>query len=180
MRQHPLWGRLWHSEYRLERDDPFALKITVIADLAGDFDNDGDTDADDIDILCDNMGGDVGTYDVDEDGDVDEGDLTFLIENLAEWDNGVDTGVGTLQGDFNLDGIVNATDLAIMKGTFGTSGVDYADGNANCDDLVNATDLAILKGAFGFVAPTGGGVPEPMTIGLLAMGGLALLRRKRS
>ena len=170
--------------YEVGDTDPWALTINVLGlppvGVPGDFDDDGDVDADDIDILCDNMGGAPDPYDVDEDGDVDEDDLVFLIENLAEWDNGVDTGIGTKQGDFNLDGLVNATDLAIMKGTFGTSGVNYAGGNANCDDLVNATDLAILKGTFGFVALTGGSVPEPMTIGLLAMGGLTLLRRRRS
>ena len=40
----------------------------------------------------------------------------------------------------------------------------------------------------GFIAPTGGsgglatggGVPEPMTIGLLSIGGLAMVRRRRS
>ena len=146
----------------------------------GDFDEDGDVDADDADILCANMGGAPDPYDLDEDGDVDEDDLVELIETLVEWDNGVDTGIGTYRGDFNLDGVVNATDLAIMKGTFGASGVGYAGGNANCDDVVNATDLAILKATFGFVAPTGGGVPEPVTIGLLSLGGLGLLRRRRS
>ena len=164
----------------IDGDDPFALKIRVVpVSGPGDFDGDGDIDADDIDDLCDNMGGDVGTYDVDEDGDVDGDDLVFLIENLVEWDDGVDTGVGTNQGDFNLDGVVNATDLAIMKGAFGAGGVGYADGNANCDDVVNATDLAILKGTFGSDATTGGAVPEPLSIALLSAGGLALLRRRR-
>jgi len=164
------------------------LVVTVLVPdpSPGDFDEDYDVDADDIDILCDNMGSldpkydlDDGTGSGDPDGDVDDDDLVFLIENLAEWDNGVDTGVGTNQGDFNLDGLVNATDLAIMKATFGASGVGYADGNANCDIVVNATDLAILKGTFGFAAPTGGAVPEPVTIGLLSLGSLGLLRGRR-
>ena len=167
----------WFAD-QIDSDDPLAMQFYItLPPTLGDFDGDGDIDADDIDILCDNMGGDVGTYDVDSDGDVDEDDLTYLIENFVELQDGSGR-VGTKQGDFNLDGFVNATDLAIMKGTFGTSGVDYADGNANCDELVNATDLAILKTNFGFVALTGGVVPEPMTISLLAMGALALLRRR--
>jgi len=138
-----------------------------------DFDMDGDVDADDIDTLCANMGSvDLSTYDLDGSGVVDEGDFIFLIETYAEWDNGV----GTYVGDFNLDGVVNATDLQIMKGSFGSSGVGYALGNANCDTFVNATDLQILKSTFGSAAAA---VPEPLTIGLLAVGATALIRRKR-
>ena len=144
----------------------------------GDFDGDGDIDADDVDILCANMGGDLDPYDLNEDGVVDEDDMIFHIETLIEYDtngDGTPDGVGTYQGDFNLDGVVNATDLQIMKGGFGAAG-GYADGNANCDTVVNATDLQILKGNFGLSASA---VPEPLTIGLLSLGGVALLRRRR-
>jgi len=161
--------------------DPFTAAPCTYSPSGGpgDFDGDGHVDADDIDDLCDNIGGgDLATYDLDTDGDIDEDDLTYLIENLVEWDDGVDTGFGTKSGDFNLDGVVNATDLAIMKGTFGSSSIGYAGGNANCDTVVNATDLAILKVNFGFDATTGGGVPEPLTMGLLSIGGVALLRRR--
>ena len=142
----------------------------------GDFDGDNDVDADDIDILCANMGGDVGTYDMDGDLDVDEDDMIFHVENLVELQDGSGR-VGTKRGDFNLDGFVNATDLALMKPNFGLSGKLYADGNANCDTVVNGTDLAILSANIGFAAPTGA-VPEPITLGLLSIGSLALLRRK--
>jgi len=147
--------------------------------VEGDFDGDGDVDADDIDILCANMGGDLDPYDVDGDGDVDEDDMIYHVENLVEYDtdgDGTPEGNGTYVGDFNLDGVVNATDLQVMKGTFGTSGVDYAGGNANCDVVVNATDLQILKDSFGSAA---GAVPEPLTMGLLGLSGLALLRRRK-
>ena len=145
-----------------------------------DFDQDGDADADDIDILCANIGGADPRYDVDGDGDCDSDDLVLLIENLVEWSESVsgEQGVGTACGDFNLDGLVNATDLAIMQGGFGLGSQGYADGNGNGDSLVDATDLAILAANFGYVAPTGP-VPEPVTIGLLSMGGMALLRRRR-
>ena len=145
--------------------------------MPGDFDGDDDVDADDIDILCANMGGDPASYDMDGDNDVDEDDMVYHVENLVELQDGSGR-VGTMRGDFNLDGVVNATDLAIMKPNFGLSGQLYSDGNANCDTVINGTDLAILSGNLGFSAPTGA-VPEPITLGLLSIGGVALLRRRK-
>ena len=146
--------------------------------LDGDFDGDGDVDADDVDDLCANMGGDPGTYDMDGDGDVDEDDMTFHVENYLEYDSNGDSipdGQGTFRGDFNRDGSVNGTDLSIMNGNFG-SATGFAGGNANCDATVNGTDLSILAGVFGSVATSA--VPEPMTITLLSLSGLAILRRR--
>ena len=162
--------------------DAWLLKLdsaTVGVGLTGDFDGDGDVDADDIDDLCANMGGDAGTYDMDSDGDVDEDDMTFHVENHLEYDSdgdGTADGSGTFRGDFNTDGTVNGTDLSIMSGGFGTS-TGFAGGNANCDVTVNGTDLSILSSVFGNVASAA--VPEPLTIGLLGLGGMALLRRRR-
>ena len=180
----PLSGNAYHwvhtnHDNHNDRRAGFRLAAPGEAEgVEGDFDGDGDVDADDIDILCANMGGDLDPYDVDSSGVVDEDDMIFHVENLVEYDtdqDGTADGAGTYRGDFNLDGVVNATDLQIMKGSFGSSGVGYASGNANCDTVVNATDLQILKGAFGSSAS---GVPEPLTVGLLALGGAALLRRR--
>ncbi len=154
------------------------LLTPVETSVPGDFDGDGDVDADDVDILCANMGGDLNPYDVNSDGVVDEDDMIYHIETLVEYDtngDGTADGNGTYRGDFNLDGVVNATDLQIMKGGFGAVG-GYADGNANCDTVVNATDLQILKSTFG---QTASAVPEPLTVGLLGLGGLTLLRRRK-
>jgi len=177
----------WHPSYagggrQYEFDANYgALQLEIIAPPAapGDFNEDGDIDADDVDILCANMGGDLDPYDLNSDGVVDEDDMIFHIENLIEYDtddDGTPDGQGTYVGDFDLNGVVNATDLQLMKGTFGTSGVGYANGNANCDTVVNATDLQILKGTFGSSVA---GVPEPLTMSLLAIGGAALLRRRK-
>ncbi|MHC4562949.1 MAG: DUF7901 domain-containing protein [Planctomycetota bacterium] len=147
-----------------------AMELAFVIDgpLVGDFDGDDDLDADDIDLLCDHVGSPEVEYDLDGDGDVDEDDQLFLIENL----------IGTKRGDFNLDGIINATDLAIMKSNYGQCGVGYAGGNANCTTCVDGTDLAIFKANFGFMAPSGA-VPEPATLGMLAVGAVARVRKRR-
>ena len=154
----------------------FVMAPAVAPDGLGDFDGDGDVDADDIDLLCANIGGDPATYDLDGDGDVDEDDFIVLIETLTEWDNDVTSGVGTFRGDFNPDGVVDLTDLQILKQSFTLSGIGYAAGNANCDSLVDLTDLQIMTQAFGSVAAAA--VPEPAFATLLVLGGVGLLRRR--
>ncbi|KKM23731.1 hypothetical protein LCGC14_1612210, partial [marine sediment metagenome] len=116
--------------------------------VLGDFTGDGFVDADDITELCANLGD--AAYDLDGDGDADEADMIFLIENLVGLTDGVRA--GTKRGDFNLDGLIDGTDLALMKTAFGLPDQNYADGNANCDAFVDGTDLAILKTNFGFIA----------------------------
>ena len=128
----------------------------------------------DPDEFCQHMGDPA--WDLDGDGDCDEDDFIYLIEHLVYLQDGSDR-VGTKRGDFNLDGLVNATDLAIMKPNFGLSGMVYTQGNNNCDAVINGTDLAILAMNFGYMAPPAP-VPEPGCVGLLLIGSLAALRRK--
>ena len=156
----------------------FRVAAVTVGALPGDLDGDGDIDADDVNLLCANMGGDPAIYDMDGDGDVDEDDMIFHVENYLEYDtngDGIIDGSGTFRGDFNTDGAVNGTDLSIMSGGFGTT-TGFAGGNANCDATVNGTDLSILSSVFGNVATAA--VPEPLTMSLLSLGAVALLRKR--
>jgi len=52
--------------------------------------------------------------------------------------------------------------------------LDWGYGNSNGDNIVDDDDLSLLLANW-----TGSGaVPEPMTLGLLTLGGLAVLRRR--
>jgi hypothetical protein len=85
-------------------------------------------------------------------------------------------------GDTNGDGIVNDADLANFEAQFGGApGAESADFDGDGD--VDAHDFATMRGNWGFgtgPAPLpGDATPEPATMSLLALGGLAILRRRR-
>ncbi len=80
-------------------------------------------------------------------------------------------------GDFDLDGDVDAFDLGIWQTGFGvTSGASVTDGDADCDGDVDAFDLGLWQTNFG--AATTSAAPEPATAALLALGAVALGRRR--
>ncbi len=149
------------------------LYFDVAAGLRGDFDGDGDIDADDIDILMANLGGDPGEFDLTDDGVVDQDDIDEWVFNIVP----IGENVGTVYGDFNLDGEVNAGDLALLATNYGLVGTwGWATGDGNGDGNVDAGDLAMLATNYGTVVHP---VPEPVTLSLLAVGGAALLRRRK-
>ena len=79
-----------------------------------------------------------------------------------------------LVGDANLDTVVSADDFASVQAHFGDSGAAGGglEGDANHDGVVSADDYASIQAHFGEH------LPEPATIGLLAMGLIGVLRRR--
>ncbi len=153
----------------------------------GDVDEDGDIDGDDIDMLADYIrtgvrpGLATGECDLSIDGlsegtdaAVDINDLNYLVHFLVE----TSLGNGTEFGDFNLDGVIDATDLTRIATYFGP-GTTWAQGNANrnIDLTIDTTDLTILGTYYGFSSADA--IPEPMTISVLALGAIGVLRRRR-
>jgi hypothetical protein len=107
----------------------------------------------------------------------------------------------TLLGDANLDGTVNGADFSILAANFGQGYTNWDQGDFLYTSAVNGADFTALAHNFGqgdnraavavssadwaavdaFAAANGlsATVPEPASIGLVAIGVLPLLRRRR-
>ena len=144
------------------------------ATQTGDFNNDGVTNASDIDALFAHRGTNDLWYDVSGDGNVSNADVDTLIHTI----------LGTQYGDINLDGKVNISDYNILASDYGSTGAGWAMGDLNGDGVVNFADYQIMEEYFGYgtgesLSMPSVPIPEPATCVLLTSGLLLLGRRSQ-
>ena len=105
--------------------------------------HDGTVDDLDIDYVCANFGdwqdlaaaaGMDLSCDMNADLVVDAEDVRVIVEDVLE----------THFGDVNLDGVVDATDEAIVTANQGMTNAGWGDGDTDCDGDVDADDLAVF------------------------------------
>ncbi len=167
----------------IDANDYRAYMLTFQGLTWGDANGDHAVDGGDLALMGGNwMQGSSGPFpgDCNHDTSVDGGDLAIMGGN---WMNTSGT-MAWEDGDFTGDGNVDGGDLALMGGNWMQTApsLAWADGDFNGDGKVDGGDLALLGGAWMWTLPTpapGQAIPEPATLALLAMGGLAVVRRRR-
>jgi len=82
-----------------------------------------------------------------------------------------------LPGDANRDGSVDDDDLSLLLANWGQD-TDWGHGEFNEVAPVNDDDLSLLLANW-TGSPDSIGIPEPTTVGLLAVGAMVMLRRRR-
>jgi hypothetical protein len=149
----------------------------------GDLNHDGFTNAADIDYLSRRLNQPVTwATDLNADGGIDQGDADTLVHTV----------LGKLDGDANLDGKVDFTDLVALAQHYNTSdgNQSWAAGDFTHDGNIDFADLVKLAQNYNDVPPDPGAlppdvaaalvaVPEPSGSALLILAVCALARRRR-
>ena len=81
-------------------------------------------------------------------------------------------------GDFNEDGVIDIADFGIMAANFGDAG-SISEGDMDFNNTIDLSDFLRFRKLFSEANAGTAAVPEPTTIGLIAMGGLAMLALRR-
>jgi len=131
-----------------------------------------------------------GTFSNDSEFDTVGGTYLPLLTVDKNWSFAYTTGIlsiawGKLPGDTNDDRVVDAVDYIAIKTNLGLTGTGATlekgnvTGAMGVGGTVDWDDLQVLMANFGRTLGEAPATPEPATLGLLAIGALALLKRKR-
>lgn len=115
-----------------------------VTQVPGDLDGDGTVTAADIDSIWGLIQSGDSHADLNHDGSVNQADADFLVRVI----------LNTEYGDANLDGFVDASDLATTRRNVGQtfSGPNWANADFNGDGHSDAADLALVRRYLGFSA----------------------------
>lgn len=139
---------------RCERSATSEATIDVVDPMLGDFNLNGELDANDMDLLSSVVWANTNdvAFELKGMGVVDGVDRVFWVEELK----------GTNFGDANLDGIVGFEDFLLLSGAFDKA-VGWARGDTDGNLFVDFTDFLKLSANFGKgeLFESAAAVPEP-------------------
>lgn len=149
-------------------------------DVDADFDDDGQIDITDIDLLYGELatGTNSSAFDLDGNGLVDDDDLAAWLSQAGAAQSF--TGA-ILLGDTDLNGKVDAADLNNLGVNWqANDATSWSQGDFNHDQLVNASDLNNLAiNWLADVRPAAAAVPEPASWLLLAATAIFAIAARR-
>ncbi len=162
----------------------FAGPILPEPVLSGDVNADGSVSGSDLTTIISywgqtGLGREYG--DLDGSGTVDGPDYS---EVLTYWGTSLAPGdMGSLPfacHDIGDDGFIGSEELLVVISTWGQSVTPCTLGDFSGDGFVGGDDYTIILTGWGTgVPPEPSTIPDPATLGLLLLGGLALLRRRK-
>ena len=152
------------------------LGVSFRLAAAGDFNQDGQIDAADADLLYDQLQTSApptdDKFDLIADQTIDVADMTELVTGIIQ----------TSMADNTLDGLVNIFDLTSLANRYGQTG-RFSDGDSDCNGFIDIFDLGNLAADFSYSVVGNSAasppVPEPGSLVLLAMGAVTVSSRRR-